>query len=67
MSQVLNAKVTQTDEFYKREVYRMLDEIRRNNEKMESDQKEINRFKKTSAKNLQRIEIKIQALENLVM
>ncbi len=66
MSQVLNTEVTQTDKFYEQEVYRMLGEIRRNNEKMERDQEEIDRLKKQSAKNLQRIEIKIQKLENLV-
>ena len=67
MSQVLNQEATQTEEFYKREVYRMLNEIRGNNEKMELDQAEIDCSKERSAENLRRIEIKIQAIENLVM
>jgi hypothetical protein len=66
MSQILEQEVTKSDEYYKKEVRRMLEKIRLNNEKMDRDQVEIDRLKEQSREILDRIEVKIRNIEKLL-
>ena len=66
MSQVLNQETLPSDEYYKQEVYRMLDEMQKKNKKMERDQKEIDELKARSAKTLKQIDIKLLEIERLL-
>ncbi len=66
MSQVLNQETLPSDEYYKQEVYRMLDEMQKKNKKMERDQKEIDELKARSAKTLKQIDIKLLEIDRLL-
>lgn len=63
MSQVLEQDVTQTDEFYKAEFYRILEKIKLNNEIMERDQEEIDFLKQNSRETLKRIDKNLEKIE----
>lgn len=66
MSQVLEQEALHSDEFYKQEVRRMLEELHKRNKKMERDQKEINNLRKRSAKTLKQIDAKLVEIERLL-
>lgn len=63
MSQVLNQETMQTDEYYKQEVRRMLEEMRISNEIMKRDQEEIDWLKKQSAKTMRQIQENLAKIE----
>ncbi len=67
MSQVLEQDVEQSDESYRAEFYKILDKIKLNNQKMESDQKEIDRLEIKSQKTLERIDQKIADIEKTLV
>ncbi|CAN5857971.1 hypothetical protein BH20ACI4_BH20ACI4_32540 [soil metagenome] len=63
MSQVLEQDVTQSDEFYKNEIHRMVEQMQRNNEIIERDQEEINQLKMKSRETLKRIDENLAKIE----
>ncbi|MGI8670620.1 MAG: hypothetical protein ACR2J3_12375 [Aridibacter sp.] len=63
MSQVLEQDVTQSDEFYKAEFYRILEKIKLNNEIMERDQEEIDFLKQNSRETLKQIDKNLEKIE----
>ena len=67
MNQVLEQDVMQPNEFYKKEISRLLKEIRLKNEQMDNSQLEIEELEEKSAETLKRIDIKIQEIENILM
>ncbi|MBA2493089.1 MAG: hypothetical protein H0V31_00165 [Acidobacteria bacterium] len=66
MSQVLEQDTIQSDEFYKQEVHRMLDEMERKNEKIKHDQEEIDWLKKQSLESLKRIDQNLKRIEGFL-
>lgn len=66
MSQILNQETLQSDEFYKKEVHRMIDELQRKSEKMEHDQKEIDWLKEQSFNSLKRIDQNLTRIEGFL-
>jgi hypothetical protein len=63
MSQVLEQDATQSDEFYKNEIRRMLEKIHLNNEIMKRDQEEIDWLKKQSRETIKRIDANLAIIE----
>ncbi|CAN5438717.1 hypothetical protein BH10ACI1_BH10ACI1_14270 [soil metagenome] len=63
MSQVLEPNATQSDEFYKNEINRMLEQIHLNNEIMKRDQEEIDWLKKQSRETMKRIDENLAIIE----
>ncbi len=66
MSQVLEQDTVKSDEFYRQEVHRLLEEMQRKNEKMEYDQEEIDWLKEQSLKSLKRIDQNLQRIEGFL-
>ncbi len=67
MSQILEQEVTQSDEYYKKEIRRMIKEMQFKNEQMDKTQLEIEKFQKRSAETLKRIDNNIQKIENILI
>lgn len=67
MSQVLEQDVTESDEFYKSEIRRMVEQMRKNNEIMECDQQEIDLLKQTSRETLKRIDENLATIERTLI
>ena len=67
MNQVFEQDATQPNEFYKKEISRLLKEIQLKNEQMDNSQLEIEKLEEKSAETLKRIDIKIQEIENILM
>lgn len=63
MNQVLEQDVTESDEFYKNEIRRMVEQMRINNEIMERDQQEIEWLKQKSRETLKRIDENLATIE----
>lgn len=66
MSQVINQETAQSEEFYKREVNRMLAAIQHSNEKMERSQEEIDWLKQQSSESLRRIDQNLRQIEEFL-
>jgi hypothetical protein len=66
MNPALDTNVVHTDKYYRRETNRLLDKIRKNNERMEKTQKEIDALKKQSDRDLRRLGKKIRELQDLL-
>jgi len=66
MNQVLEQDTVQSDEYYKQEVRRMLDEMRKSNEIMNRDQEEIDWLKKQSAEAMRRIQDNLDRIEKVL-
>ena len=66
MSQVLEHEVTQSDEYYKKEVRRLIAEMQKNNEIMKRDQDEIDWLKKQSRETLKRIDANLETIERIL-
>ncbi len=67
MSQVLEQDVTQSDEFYQKEIHRMLEEMRKNNEIMKRDQDEIDWLKSQSRQTMKRIDENLARIERMLV
>ncbi len=67
MSQVLEQDVTESDEFYKSEIRRMVEQMRKNNEIMERDQQEIDLLKQKSRETLKRIDENLATIERTLV
>ena len=65
MSQIIEQDAIQSDEYYRREIGRLLEEITLKNKQMDETQTEIEELQKKSTENLKRIDIKIQEIENI--
>ena len=65
MNQVLEQDVTQSDEFYKNEISRILEQIHLNNEIMKRDQEEIDWLKKQSRETMKRIDANLAIIRPL--
>ena len=63
MSQVLEQDITQSDEYYKKEVRRLIAEMQKNNEIMKRDQEEIDWLKAQSAKTMRQIQENLETIE----
>ena len=63
MSQVLEQDITQSDEYYKKEVRRLIAEMQKYNEIMKRDQEEIDWLKKQSRETLKRIDANLAIIE----
>ena len=66
MSQIIDQDAIRSDEFYKQEVHRMLNEMKHQNEKMSRDQEEINWLKKQSAETMLRIQENLERIEKVL-
>ena len=66
MSQILDQEILQSDDYYKQEIHRIIDEFQKKNKKMERNQKEIDNLKKRSAETLKQIDIKLLEIERLL-
>ncbi len=67
MSQVLEQDITESDEFYKNEIHRMVEQMRKNNEIMERDQQEIDLLKQKSREALKRIDENLATIERTLI
>jgi hypothetical protein len=63
MSQILEQDVTESDDFYKTEIRRMIEQMRRNNDIIERDQEEIDWLKQKSSETLKRIDENLAKIE----
>ena len=66
MSQIIDQDAIRSDEFYKQEVHRMLNEMKHQNEKMARDQEEIDWLKKQSAETMIRIQENLERIEKVL-
>lgn len=67
MSQVLEQDTAQSNEFYKKEIRRMIEQMSKNNEIMKRDQDEIDWLKKQSRETLKRIDENIAIIERTLI
>lgn len=67
MSQVFEQDVTHSDEYYKKEIHRMLEEMQRNNEIMKRDQEEIDWLKQQSRETIKRIDANLAKIERILV
>ncbi len=66
MSQLLEQDITESDEYYKEEIRRIIEKMRMNNEIMERDQEEIDWLKQNSRETLKRIDENLAKIEAIL-